>query len=67
MRKAAVPSVKKVETLLQQHKKWDERLRELERHAYLTAAEENEVRELKKLKLAAKDRIADLEQTRPKA
>jgi uncharacterized protein YdcH (DUF465 family) len=61
MRKAALPGVEKLETLVNQHRQWDERIRELGRHAYLTPAEEAEVRELKKLKLAAKDRIADIE------
>lgn len=61
MRKAAFGGVEKLDTLVQRHRQWDERIRELGRHAYLTPAEQVEVRELKKLKLAAKDRIADIE------
>jgi uncharacterized protein YdcH (DUF465 family) len=61
MRKAALPGVDKPELLVQKHRQWDDRIRELGRHAYLTPAEQAEVSELKKLKLAAKDRIADIE------
>jgi uncharacterized protein YdcH (DUF465 family) len=61
MTKAVLPGVERVDTLVQKHRQWDERIKELGRHAYLTPAEQAEVRELKKLKLAAKDRITDLQ------
>ncbi len=57
---AAVFGVNAVDQLVKQHRVFDERLKELGRHAYLTPAEQVEVKELKKLKLAAKDRITDL-------
>jgi len=66
MRKAALSSVEKLESLVQQHRQWDDRIWELGRHAYLTPSEQAEVRELKKLKLAAKDRIADISGGQPK-
>lgn len=61
MRNAVLPGVERLDTLMQKHRQWDDRITELGRHAYLTPAEQAEMRELKKLKLAAKDRIADLQ------
>lgn len=46
--------------LVAEHRALDERVRKLSKHPYLTAAEQFEIRKLKKLKLAKKDRIADL-------
>jgi uncharacterized protein YdcH (DUF465 family) len=42
------------------HRALDERLRELDRRAYLTPKEQLEITELKKHKLRAKDEIAAL-------
>lgn len=60
MRKAAVLGVERIDVLIKEHRTLDERLRELGRHAYLTPEEQVEVKQIKKLKLAMKDRIADL-------
>ncbi|MCC6554250.1 MAG: YdcH family protein [Polyangiaceae bacterium] len=46
------------------HRELDARLKELGRHAYLTPAEQIEAAELKKMKLLAKDEIADLRRRR---
>jgi uncharacterized protein YdcH (DUF465 family) len=61
MSKSVLPGVERLDTLVQRHRQWDERIKELGRHAYLTPAEQAEVRELKKLKLAAKDRIVGMQ------
>jgi uncharacterized protein YdcH (DUF465 family) len=57
MRKAVVFGFGSVEQLVRAHRAMDERVKELGRHAYLTAAEQVEITELKKLKLATKDRM----------
>jgi len=49
-----------IATLVAEHRALDERVRKLDKRPYLTAAEQFEVRKLKKLKLAKKDLIADL-------
>lgn len=40
-----------------EHAALDRRVRELDRRAFLTPAEQSELTDLKKLKLAAKDRL----------
>jgi len=60
MKKADRYGGERLEVLERAHHELDERLRELSRHTYLSPAEEQEVRELKKRKLAMKDRMADL-------
>jgi len=57
MSKAVVFGFRTVEQLARAHRAMDERVKELVRHAYLTSAEQAEIRELKKLKLATKDRM----------
>lgn len=47
-------------TLIAEHRALDAQVQKLDRRPYLTPAEQNEVRKLKKLKLAKKDLIADL-------
>ena len=47
--------------LSDEHRAIKERLRELGRHLSLTSAEQVEVAQLKKMKLATKDRIRALE------
>ncbi|HEU4578694.1 MAG TPA: DUF465 domain-containing protein [Polyangiaceae bacterium] len=49
-----------IETLEHEHRGLSARLNALMRHAHLTPLEEQTVRELKKKKLDAKDRIAAL-------
>lgn len=46
--------------LVQEHRRLDEQLKELDRKVYLTSDEEIERKRLQKLKLAKKDRIAQL-------
>jgi uncharacterized protein len=46
--------------LVQEHRRLDERLKEFDRKVYLTPDEEIERKRLQKLKLAKKDRIAQL-------
>jgi uncharacterized protein YdcH (DUF465 family) len=60
MRKSAVGHPDKLEVLLKEHRALDARLSDLQRHAYLSSEEQKEVATLKKMKLAKKDRIADL-------
>jgi hypothetical protein len=50
-----------ISRLTEEHRAIKERLRELERHIALTSAERVEYAELKKMKLATKDRIRALE------
>jgi hypothetical protein len=57
MFKAVVLGIGSVEQLARVHRAMDKRVWELGRHAYLTPAEQVEIRELKKLKLATKDRM----------
>lgn len=49
-----------IEELTREHRRLDERVRELERRVSLTPAEQLECSRLKKEKLLAKDRIARL-------
>lgn len=51
---------KLIETLRRKHSKLDDQVRELEARKWLSSADETEVRRLKVLKLAAKDRIEAL-------
>ena len=55
---------KQIETLRRQHGKLDRRVQELETQRWLSPSEEQEVRRLKRLKLAATDQ---LEHLRPQA
>jgi len=48
------------ERLEQEHRKLDQQLMSFETHVYLSPEEEFERRRLQKMKLAAKDRIADM-------
>jgi uncharacterized protein YdcH (DUF465 family) len=45
-------------SLVQEHRKLDDKLKELDRKVYLTPDEEMERKRLQKLKLAKKDQIA---------
>ena len=47
-------------TLVQEHRSLDEKLKELDRKVYLTPDEEIERKRLQKLKLAKKDKIAQM-------
>ncbi len=47
-------------TLVQEHRSLDDKLKEFDRKVYLTPDEEMERKRLAKLKLAKKDRIAQL-------
>lgn len=49
-----------IATLVAEHRALDNRVRKLDKRPYLTPAEQLEVRNLKKLKLAKKDLIASL-------
>ncbi len=51
---------KLLETLRRQHAKLDAEVHELDARRWLSSAEEQEVRRLKRLKLATKDRIRQL-------
>ncbi len=53
-------SMKLAETLRRQHSKLDQKVQELETHRWLSPDEEQEVRRLKRLKLAAKDKLRTL-------
>ena len=46
--------------LVARHRALDEQVDELERHRYLTPSEQQRVTSLKKMRLAAKDKIAEL-------
>lgn len=61
MRKAVTRSGDNIEALLAQHRALDEQVRELGKRPYLSPTEEFEIRRLKKLKLAKKDLIEDLQ------
>ncbi len=61
MRKAAARGVGNLEALLAEHRALDEKVRELGRRTYLTPAEQQEFSRLKKLKLAKKDLIMDMQ------
>ncbi len=52
--------MKLAETLRRQHTKLDQKVQELETHRWLSPVEEQEVRRLKRLKLAAKDKLKNL-------
>lgn len=56
----AAPDPTALEALRVEHQMLEQRLAELDRHVALTAAEQIERAELKKRKLATKDRIARL-------
>lgn len=60
MRKSAIGQFDKLEVLRKEHRALDARLSDLQRRVYLSSEEQKEVARLKKLKLAKKDRIADL-------
>lgn len=47
-------------SLVQEHRTLDEKLKEFDRKVYLTPDEEIERKRLQKLKLAKKDRIAEI-------
>ena len=51
-------------TLVAEHRALDDRVRKLGRRPYLTSAEQQEIRTLKKMKLAKKDLIATLSERR---
>ncbi len=53
--------------LRREHEELDLRLSQLERRPHLSVAEETEVRRMKKLKLAKKDRLFALAKDRPAA
>jgi hypothetical protein len=61
MRKAAAWGVRDLEALKAEHRALDEKVRALGRRAYLTPTEEQELSRLKKLKLAKKDLITDMQ------
>jgi len=61
MRKAAAGATTRLDTLVEQHRALDERVRQLDKRPYLTPAEQVEIRNLKKLKLVKKDMIAAIE------
>ena len=46
-----------VERLLLRHQDFEERIASLERHKWLSADEQREVKQLKQLKLAGRDRL----------
>ena len=48
----------RLDTLVARHRALHQQVDELERHLYLTPSEQQQVTQLKKLRLAAKDRIA---------
>ena len=52
---------KLLETLRRQHGKLDKQVVQLEERRWLSASEEAEVRRLKRLKLAAKDKMRELQ------
>lgn len=52
--------VKQIETLRRQHGKLDQKVQELETQRWLSPVEEQEVRRLKRAKLAAKDKLKQL-------
>lgn len=62
MKKAVANAEVRIDVLEREHQALEARLQELSRHAYLSPSEEKEVRELKKRKLATKDRMLDLKQ-----
>ena len=61
MRKAAARATTGLDTLVDEHRALDERVRQLGKRSYLTPAEQIEIRKLKKLKLAKKDLIVAIE------
>ena len=54
----------RLDALVAQHRALHQQVDELERHLYLTPSEQQQVTHLKKLRLAAKDRIARLRRCR---
>ena len=50
----------RLEELVAKHRALDRQVDDLERHRYLTASEQLRVTNLKKMRLAAKDKIAAL-------
>lgn len=50
----------RLSALVAQHRALHEQVDELQRHLYLTPSEQVQVTKLKKLRLAAKDKIAEL-------
>jgi hypothetical protein len=52
---------KQIEVLRRHHGKLDRRVQAMETQRYLTPHEEQEVRRLKRLKLAAKDKLRHLQ------
>lgn len=61
MRKAVARGVGNLEALMAEHRALDEKVRELGRRPYLTPAQQQEMSRLKKLKLAKKDLIMDMQ------
>ncbi len=51
------------DTLLQQHQEYERRLEELNKKSWLTPNEELEAKQIKKMKLRIKDRLAQLSRT----
>jgi len=60
MKVAIANAVDRIQTLEEEHRLLDQRLRTLTRRAYLTPDEQREASELKRKKLSAKDRIVEL-------
>ena len=50
----------RLDELVAKHRALDRQVDDLERHLYLTSGEQLQVTNLKKMRLAAKDRIAQL-------
>ncbi len=53
--------LKEIESLRRQHLKLDQQVQQLDNRRWLTSEEEQEVKRLKKLKLATKDRMRHLQ------
>ncbi|MCO4771217.1 MAG: YdcH family protein [Deltaproteobacteria bacterium] len=56
-----------VERLLQRHEGFEEQLSRLERHKWLSASEQREMKRLKQLKLAGRDRMQQILATVPRS
>ena len=55
-----VMATRRLNELVTQHRSLHEQVDQLERHLYLTPVEQQRVAELKKMRLAAKDQIANI-------
>lgn len=58
MKAATQTAIDRIQTLAEEHRLLDEKLRTLTRRAYLTPDEQREASELKRKKLSAKDQMA---------